>query len=422
MPDEPGLVIHGGARLQGRVDVGGAKNAALPIMAACLLADGPVLLRRVPQLSDTGLFRELLWHLGVHSESQDGGLRLAVADDEPCEATHESVRQMRAGVCVLGPLLARRGRATLALPGGCQIGERPLELHLNALRALGAEIGLRGGRITARAGRLRGAAVDMRGRFGTTVTGTCNVLCAATLAAGQTVIRNAAREPEVVDLGTFLKTLGARIEGLGSPEIRVEGVRSLGGGEHEIIPDRIEAATFLVAGALCRGPVVVAGARPEHLRAPIAALHEIGVGVQERPEGLVVQGGGDLHAARLHTCPYPGLPTDVQAQFMTLLCTARGFSRLCETVFPDRFGHVPELVRMGAAVRRRGCTAVIRGPVRLRGAAVTASDLRAGAALVLAGLAAEGVTLVRGHHYLDRGYERLDVKLRGLGARIERRE
>jgi UDP-N-acetylglucosamine 1-carboxyvinyltransferase len=401
--------------------VAGAKNAALPIMAASLLTDGPVLLRRVPELTDTALFRQLLGSLGVRSEPGGAGLRLVVEDARPFEAVSEPVRRMRAGVCVLGPLLARRGRATLALPGGCRIGDRPLDLHLRGFRALGAELDLVGGRIEARAGRLRGARVDLLGRFGTTVTGTCNVLCAATLAVGQTVIANAAREPEVVNLGHFLTGLGARIEGLGTSEIRVEGVASLGGGEHEIIPDRIEAATFLMAGALCRGSLLVEGARADHLAAPVAALAAAGAAVEEVPDGLTVRGGGELHAASFETSPYPGFPTDLQPQLMALLCLARGESRLHETVFPDRFSHVPQLQRLGADVRQSGSTVLIRGPARLRGGEVTASDLRGGAGLVLAALAADGVTVVRGCEYLDRGYEGLDVKFRDLGARVERR-
>jgi UDP-N-acetylglucosamine 1-carboxyvinyltransferase len=414
------LVVHGGVPLSGGVRVSGAKNAALPLMAAGLLTDEPVLLRGVPGLTDVLIMRQLLGSLGVESAEVEDGLWLRVVDDVPTDVPATLIRELRAGICVLGPLLARRGRATVPLPGGCRIGDRPIDLHLRGLHALGARLTLSGGRVEAWASCLKGGRVDLSGPFGTTVTGTCNLLCAAVLARGQTLIHPAAREPEVVDLGELLKAMGARIAGLGTPELSVEGVPRLHGTSYRIIPDRVEAATFMVAGALGDGEVRLEGVRCEHLAATVAALRRIGARVEEDHGSIAVQASGRLRPAQLTTLPYPGLPTDVQPQLTALLCRVPGASIIRETVFQDRFTHLEGLTRMGADVERAGATVVVRGPCRFRGARVTAPDLRAGAAILIAALSADGETVIQGLDCLDRGYERLEAKLLGLGASVER--
>ena len=417
------FVVQGGTPLRGRVAVSGAKNAALPIMAACLAASEPVTLRRVPQLVDVRTLSQLLQALGLQVDAtEDGVLQLATVDEDLCFADYELVRRMRAGICVLGPLLARRGRACVSLPGGCNIGDRPVDLHLKGLSALGADLRIERGYIHARARRLRGAAIYLGGAFGSTVTGTCNVMTAATLADGVTTIEAAACEPEVADLGNFLNSLGAKIEGLGTPFLRVEGVEELRGGEYEIIPDRIEAATLVMAAAQTRGDVIVEGVRVEHLTALVEKLGEIGVQIEPWSDGIRVQAASELRAADCIMLPYPGLPTDVQAQLMALLTSAAGVSILTDKVFPDRFLHLPELVRLGARIRREGSSAIVNGVPRLSGAIVMASDLRASAALVLAALGAQGDSVVRRIYHLDRGYDRLDLKLQHLGAKIARVE
>ena len=419
--DSACLRIAGGVRLRGSVAVSGAKNAALPIMAACVLAEGPVQLARVPRLTDVDSLALLLGYLGVEVKPQlDGRLLIQTVDPRPMRADAELVSQLRASFCVLGPLLARRGCATVALPGGCAIGERPIDLHLRGLAALGADLRIADGYCFATARRLRGATIDLLGPYGPTVTGTANVMCAATRAVGRTVITGAAREPEIVDLGGFLNALGARITGLGTSTLEIEGVEQLGGADYTIIPDRIEAATLALAAVATRGDVTLTGVATEHMTAVLDVLAEFGAQIvvagetlrvicEERPRPLAV-------TAR----PYPGLPTDVQAQVTAVATLAAGRSRVSDAVFGERFAHVDELRRFGAQVGQQGSAVTIDGVARLRGAAVTACDLRASAALVLAGLAAEGVTTIAGLDHLDRGYEGLETKLQTLGARIAR--
>lgn len=439
------FVVHGGKPLRGTVAVGGAKNAALPILAAALAADGPTTLHNVPRLVDVATMEQLLRTLGVDVAPTTGGsVRVEVRDQSRSVAHYELVRRMRAGVCVLGPLLARRGRACVSLPGGCNIGSRPIDLHLKGLRALGAEIRIDRGYVFAEATRLRGARIDLTGAHGSSVTATCNVMCATVLADGTTVIDSAAREPEVVDLGDFLNRMGARIAGLGSPRIIVDGVAGLQGVEHTVIPDRIEAATLMIAAAVTGGDVQIAHARPAHLAAVSEALTSAGVDVRipsqtstplrlfggeppDREAGLCsstirVVGPERPRPVDVAATPHPGVPTDVQAQLMALLTRADGRSRVTDRVFPDRFLHAAELVRMGARIERFGATAVIDGVERLGGAGVMASDLRASAALVLAALAAEGPSVVRRIYHLDRGYELLERKLASLGADVHRRD
>lgn len=417
------FVIRGGRPLVGVVPVSGAKNAALPIMSAALAVDGECVLHNVPDLADVRTLCELLQSLGLSTARRaDGALVLAPRHDEACLAHYELVRRMRAGVCVLGPLLGRRGRACVSLPGGCNIGHRPIDLHLKGLRALGAEIRIERGYVIAEAPRLRGADIYLGGPCGSTVTGTCNVLSAAVFAEGTTVIEAAACEPEVVDLGRFLIAAGARIEGLGTPTLRIQGVRELNGCEHTVIPDRIEAATLAMAAAITRGIVQIDRCEPAHMTAVLEKLREIGVHIRTAGGSLHIDGRGPLASTDCVALPHPAFPTDVQAQLTALLATAHGISLVTDKVFPDRFMHVSELARLGAAIRREGSTAIIHGHSPLSGAAVMASDLRASAALVLAALAAQGPSIVRRIYHLDRGYERLEEKLRLLGADVQRSE
>ena len=413
------MVVTGGQALRGRVRAGGAKNAALPIMAAAILADSPMRLKNVPDLADIRTMSRLLGELGVRVEREaTGDLVLETVDSEPVLADRDIMKTMRAGVCVLGPLVAKRGRAKVHLPGGCVIGQRPVDIHLKA--ALGAEIDVEHGYIIGRRGQLRGAEMYLGGPFGSTVTGTENVLMAAVLAEGETVIDCAACEPEVQDLASVLVAMGARISGVGSPRLFVEGVRSLHGVEHTVIPDRIEAGTFLVAGAATGGDVTVEGARWSDLFALISTLREAGVEVEHTADTVRVRPAGGLRSVDVTALPFPGFPTDLQAQMMALLATACGNSIIIEKVYPDRFMHVAELVRMRADIRKEGSVAVVHGVDRLSGAEVMASDLRASAALVVAGLVAEGETTIERIYHLDRGYERMEEKLAGLGARIRR--
>lgn len=414
-------VVRGGRPLRGTVDVSGSKNAALPIMAAALALDGPTRLYRVPQLADVQILGLLLSRLGVDcSHEPAGGLRLESVDDRQCLAPDDLVRQMRASICVLGPLLARRRRACVSLPGGCQIGHRPIDLHLRGLSALGADITLERGYIFAEARRLRGTTIDLSGPFGSTVTGTCNVLTAACLAEGRTVLTGAAREPEVVDLGRFLNAAGARITGLGSSVLEIDGVDALAGVEHTVISDRIEAATWLIAAAITGGDLTLQQTDPAQLDSVIQTLRQIGVDIETDSPQIRVRSRGPLSPIDVEATPYPGFPTDVQAQLSALLCRVPGVSRMIDRVFPDRFLHLPELCRMGAEVRRIPIGSEIRGVARLSGASVVASDLRAGAALLLAALAADGESVIRRVDHLDRGYERLEQKLRSVGADIQR--
>jgi len=415
------LRILGGTPLWGAVAASGAKNAALPIMAASILASGPVRLAVVPRVSDVDTLAQVLRELGMAIAGKpEDGLRLETEDPRPVRARYQLVRRMRASFCVLGPLLARRGRAVVALPGGCNLGPRPVDLHLRGLAALGAEIRIERGNVIAQAKRLRGATVSLAGPRGPTVTGTANVMSAAVLARGVTTILGAATEPEVVDLGRFLNALGARITGLGTPTLRIAGVEDLGGASYRIIPDRIEAGTLLLAAAITRGSVTVTGVVPEQLSAVLSLLEAAGAGVQTCGERVTVSAAGRLRPLSVVAEPYPGLPSDLQAPCTAVACLAEGRSTVSDRVFPGRFAHLDELNRLGARIGLCGATAIVEGVPRLSGSTVASSDLRASAALVLAGLAAEGETRVLRIDHLDRGYERLDEKLVGLGARIKR--
>lgn len=411
--------IEGPCRLSGRVRASGAKNAALPALAATLLTDEPVVLHRVPKVRDIRTMLRLLGHLGVGHEERDGAfvLQRVSADGSPDDAPYELVKTMRASVLILGPQLARRGRARVSLPGGCAIGVRPIDQHLKGLATLGADVQLVRGYVEARADRLVGA----RFRFDLqTVTGTENLLMAACLARGTTVLDNCACEPEIADLAGLLTSMGARIEGAGTPTITVEGVESLGNATHPIIADRIEGGTYLIGAALTGGDVLLEEARAEDLLPVLEKLSGIGAVVEVSSEGIRVRADGPLAARDVDTAPHPGFPTDLQAQYMALMTAAHGVSRICETVFENRFQHAPELSRMGADVRVEGRCASVHGPRRLAGAHVMATDLRASACLVLAGVAAEGETIVDRIYHLERGYEGMELKLQRLGARVER--
>ncbi|PYM38013.1 MAG: UDP-N-acetylglucosamine 1-carboxyvinyltransferase [Candidatus Rokuibacteriota bacterium] len=412
------LEIEGGVPLSGTVTVSAAKNATLPALAAALLTSQPLVIENPPALADVATMTRLLARLGaVVSRDTNGATRVQVEQVASSEAPYELVSTMRASVLVLGPLLARTGVARVALPGGCAIGVRPIDQHLKGFRKLGAEISIVNGYVEARASRLKGARIttDL-----VTVTGTENLMMAAAGAEGTTVIENAAREPEVADLARLLGTMGARIEGAGTARMVIEGAPELGGARHRVIPDRIEAGTLIVAGAITGGDLTVAGLAPEHLSAVLAKLEECGVGLEVGADRVRVRGPARPRAADVITSPFPGFPTDMQAQVMTLLGLANGQSRVTETIFENRFMHVAELARMGARIETDGATAVIRGVPEYQGAPVMASDLRASAALVLAGLAARGRTSVSRVYHLDRGYERLELKLAGAGARIAR--
>jgi UDP-N-acetylglucosamine 1-carboxyvinyltransferase len=412
------LVIEGGVPLRGETAVSAAKNAALPALCAALLTPEPVVLENVPQLADVTTTRRLLERLGAQvSQDADGAMRVQVAAVASHEAPYELVSTMRASVLVLGPLLARTGVARVALPGGCAIGVRPIDQHLKGLQKLGADISIVNGYVEARASRLKGARIttDL-----VTVTGTENLMMAAALAEGTTVIENAAREPEVADLARLLVAMGARIEGAGTERIEIQGVPELGGARHRIIPDRIEAGTLLVAGAITGGDITITGAAPRHMTATLAKLEECGAAVTVEGDRIRCRGRERPQAADIITSPFPGFPTDMQAQFMALLGLADGLSKVTETIFENRFMHAAELCRMGALIETDGPIAVIRGVSAYQGAPVMATDLRASASLVLAGLVARGTTEVSRVYHLDRGYERLEAKLGALGARIRR--
>ncbi|WP_242342095.1 UDP-N-acetylglucosamine 1-carboxyvinyltransferase [Anaeromyxobacter terrae] len=416
------ILIDGGVPLRGSVAASGAKNAALPIIAASLLAEGEHRIRNVPDLADVRTLGRLLGHMGCQAErnaGEKGALWVRVPAAVEPEAPYELVKTMRASVVVLGPLVARWGKARVSMPGGCAIGARPIDQHLKGLAALGAELHLEHGYVEATAprGRLHGATFTFDGQ---TVTGTENVMMAAVLAEGETLLRNCAREPEIVDLADALRGMGARIEGDGTDDIWIEGVESLRPIDHVVIADRIEAGTFLVAGALPGGDVTVKGCVPAHVEALVEKLRTVGAQVLPVEGGLRVVGDGRPRPVDVRTGPHPGFPTDMQAQMMVLLCLADGSSKITETVFENRFMHVQELQRLGADIAVDGKTAVLKGVPGLSGAPVMASDLRASAALVLAGLAAQGTTEVHRVYHLDRGYERIEEKLAPLGARIRR--
>jgi len=414
--------IQGGAPLTGRVSVSGSKNATLPIMAAALAADGETLLDNVPDLADVRTLSALLQSLGMSVQTRpEGSLALQVVDSSRSHASYQLVRQMRASICVLGPLLARRGVACVSLPGGCNIGHRPIDLHLKGLAALGAEIDVRAGNVFATAKQLRGTSIFLGGVNGSTVTGTCNVMTAATLARGTTVITAAACEPEVVALAEALNQMGARIFGHGTPRIEIEGVTELSGTRLQMIPDRIEAATLLIAAAATRGQVTLEQVQPDHLIAVLDLLNEMGCSLSAAGESITLNANGSLRPIDFTALPYPGIPTDVQAQLMTLASVVPGTTLIRDHVFPDRFLHVAELCRMGAQIRQQTGASIVTGISSLSGAEVMASDLRASAALVLAGLVARGTTTIHRISHLDRGYEQLEKKLGQLGAHVERR-
>jgi len=416
----PHFVITGGVPLRGTVRAGGSKNAALPMMAASILADSPMHIEGVPQLTDVRIMGRLLRDLGVAVTATSDGLRLETVDSRPTRARYALVHRMRAGFCVLGPLLARRGRAVVPLPGGCDIGDRPVDLHLRGLEALGADLRLDRGYIVATAPSLRGAAIDLGGPLGPTVTGTANVLCAATLAQGSTTIQNAAREPEIVDLGHCLIAMGAKIHGLGTSTLEIMGVERLEGARYRVIPDRIEVATLLLAAAITGGSATVTHARADHLAAVLEKLDAAGMRLHTTADAITIAADGPPRPIDIAAEPYPGIPTDVQAQWTAFMALARGQCTVEDHVFPTRFRHVAELGRLGAHIECHGPKATIVGVPCLSGASVTASDLRASAALILAGLAACGTTVIHAVGHLDRGYERLDCKLAELGARITR--
>ncbi len=419
----PYFQINGGTRLRGSVRIGGSKNAALPIMAATLLCEGEVILHDVPRVADVKSLAELLTKLGVNIEWRpDNSVRLVVRDEMNCDAEYDIVRKMRASICVLGPLLAKRQKAKVAMPGGCAIGDRPIDLHIRAMKLLGADVELVSGDIVAKAKKLRGAEMFLGGPYGSSVLGTGNALMAAVLAEGTSVIEMAACEPEVVDLANFLNQCGASISGQGTPRIIIEGVKELKGCEYRIIPDRIEAGTFMIAAAITNGELELENCRLDHLMAFIDRLSAVGVHVERKDKSVTVSSSRRLEPIEVTTQPFPGMPTDLQAQLMTLLCLAEGNSIVTEKIFPDRFLHVAELSRMGARLHKSGPTVIVQGVKRLVGAPVMASDLRASAALVLAGLAARGTTRINRVYHIERGYERIDEKLRGVGAEIERLE
>ncbi len=412
------LVIRGGKPLCGTVRVSSAKNAVLPIIAASMLAETESQLADIPHLEDVKTICEVIRSLGGEVRKEGDTLHINAASITECEAPYDLVRRMRASFLVMGPLLARKGRAKISLPGGCAIGARPIDLHLKAFEALGATITLGHGHVEAEAKHgLKGARIYLDFP---SVGATENILMAASMADGVTTIENAAEEPEIVDLVTYLNSMGAKIRGAGTNVIRITGVPALHGACHTVIPDRIEAGTFMIGAAMTDGDVFVENALSEHLKPVIAKLKEVGVTVEESVDGIRVKGNGSLKASDIKTLPYPGFPTDMQAQFMALTTICRGTSVVTETVFENRFMHVAELKRMGAAIKIEGRSAVVEGVSQLKGCDVKATDLRAGAALVLAGLVAEGETTVGDIHHIDRGYDSLVKKLQRLGADIVR--
>lgn len=415
------LLVSGGSRLSGSVRISGSKNSSLPILAATLLSDEPCVIRNVPDLSDTNYMVQILSTLGAEVEMEEGTVKIQ-AREISSQAPYDLVRKMRASVCVLGPMLARKGEAFVSLPGGCVIGDRPIDLHLRGLEALGAQVQVKGGDVMVSAPEgLKGAKINMRGQYGSTVLGTDNVMMAAVFADGTTIIESAAAEPEVEDLAMFLNSLGAKIEGAGTRKIVIHGVESLTGADHEVIPDRIEAGTFMIAGMIAGDGVVLENVRPEHLTALIDSLRGSGHRVDLKDDAkIIVSASSDPKANELTTEPYPGFPTDMQAQMCALYATTPGISVITETVFPNRFMHVSELKRMGANINLKDSMAVIRGVDQLSAAPVMASDLRASAALILAALGADGTTEINRLYHIDRGYENIDQKLRSLGAELQR--
>ena len=415
------LYVDGGSRLSGNIRISGSKNSSLPILAATLLTDSECILRNVPDLSDTNYMVQILSTLGAEVERASGNV-IVKANKVAAEAPYDLVRKMRASVCVLGPMLARNGEALVSLPGGCVIGDRPIDLHLRGLEALGAEVEVKGGdiKVTAPSG-LKGANVNMSGQYGSTVLGTDNVMMAAVFAEGESIIEGAAAEPEVEDLAKFLNSLGAKIEGAGTSRIVIHGVEGLSGGEHVVIPDRIEAGTFMVAGALLGDGITLENVRAKHLKKLIKTLKGCDHKVKKLDGNKIyVKASSDPKANEITTEPYPGFPTDMQAQMCALFSVTPGISVVKETIFPSRFMHVPELKRMGANISLNDSTAVIRGVDQLSAAPVMASDSSASTALVLAALAAEGTTEINRLYHIDRGYEYIDRKLEAIGAKLRR--
>lgn len=413
------LLIKGGVPLEGEVQISGAKNAVLPIMAATLLTKEKCVIRRVPDLSDVQFMAKILSSLGARVSVEGDVVTVEARKLRPV-GNYDLIRKMRGSICILGPLLGRQRQAKVSLPGGCVIGTRPIDLHLKGMRDLGAEITIESGYINAVAPGLRGGDVFLGGRSGPTVLGTANVMMAAVLAEGVTTIESAACEPEVVDLAAFLTSMGATISGAGSPTIRITGVKELHGAEHEVIPDRIEAATFAIAAAATNGEVIINGSRPDHLGAVLDKLREAGARVERSGNNLSIKRNGPLCPVDITTMPYSGFPTDAQAQMMVLMTLTPGLSIITERIFESRFMHVSELARLGAEISIEGPSAIVKGGAKLSGAPVMASDLRASAALVIAGMAASGSTQVNRIYHLDRGYEKIDDKLRKLGARVRR--
>jgi UDP-N-acetylglucosamine 1-carboxyvinyltransferase len=415
------FVIRGGEPLLGTIRISGAKNAALPCMAAALLTDQPVILENIPQVRDIQTTRNLLAAMGAEVELGFGRAHhrtsIQCANLSSPEASYELVKTMRASTLVIGPLVARCGRARVSLPGGCAIGARPIDLHIKGLEQLGAKITQEHGYVEASATRLKGAEIAFDK---ITVTGTEDLLMAATLAEGETILRNCAREPEVADLADLLNKMGARIEGAGTSTIRVQGVSKLQGAKHRIIPDRIEAGTFIIAGAMTGGDLNISGCEPTHLEAVLSKLREVGVKLKINGESVRVMGDNPFTAADMSTEEHPGFPTDCQAQYMALATQAEGTSTITENIFENRFMHAQELVRMGANIKIEGRRALVRGKTPLSAAAVLASDLRASASLVLAALVADGETIIDRVYHIDRGYEHIEEKLRGVGAQIRR--
>lgn len=414
------LVIEGSKRLKGTVQVNGAKNACLPILAATLLADDKCVIKNVPSLRDIATMIRLLKALGMKACIEGDVVTVEPTKERSYLAPYKLVSTMRASVCVLGPLVGKMRQAEVSFPGGCIIGPRPIDLHLKGIRSLGADLEIKKGYIVAKAKRLRGANIYLGGHFGSSVLATANTMMASVLAQGQTLIENAACEPEIQDLANFLIKIGARIKGHGTPRIEITGVKKLGGAEHAVIPDRIETGTYIIASAITDGDVVIKGSGLEHLTAVVDKLREAGVDITDVKGGIRVRRRKNLSPVDVTTLPYPGFPTDMQAQMMSLMTITKGISVITEKIYPERFIHVSELNRMGAQIHLEGSSAIVKGIKALNGAPVMASDLRASAALVLAGLAAEDRTDISRVYHLDRGYEKIEDKLSKLGARIWR--
>jgi len=416
------LVIEGGVRLKGEVVVSGAKNAVLPILAATLLTDEPCVIKGVPNLGDTNTMLRILRSLGKNAEFNKGTVTVTANKYRNYIADYKLVSTMRASFCVLGPLLGKLRKAKVSLPGGCIIGLRPVDLHLKGIKALGAEVSIESGYVVAKANRLKGNHIYLGGEYGSSVLATDNVMMAAVFAQGKTIIESAACEPEVVDLAQFLNKMGAKIKGSGTPIIEIEGVKRLQGIDHTIIPDRIEAGTFIIAALITRGDILIKNVLFQHLGAVIDKLEEAGAYIRRTDSSIRIVYKKRLKPINVTTLPYPGFPTDMQAQMMSLMSVTPGISVITEKIYPDRFMHLAELNRMGAHIQREGPHAIIEGVKHLSGAPVMASDLRASASLVLAGLVAEGISTISRIYHLERGYENLETKMQGLGAKIWRKK